>query len=80
MNRIMSRIHSGDLTSVIVAWSPNIMMIHFIKTSFAALRPRGRSSIVVGAAEPFLDIPAGPENPNPVPHVTAAVLDDARTT
>ena len=39
MNSIMSRIHSFDLTSIIVAWSPSIMIMYFIVITPSNGRP-----------------------------------------
>ena len=51
MNPIMSRIHSGVRVSIIVFWSPNIMMMYFISHSLpapsVALSPVGRSDRAV---------------------------------
>ena len=53
MNPIMSRIHSGDRVSIMVAWSPNIMIMYFISSLPPSGAPVGRSHDWVGAGAPF---------------------------
>src|SRR5918992_1763462 len=52
MNPIISRIHSGVRVSIIVFWSPNIMMMYFIGPLLLQA-PGWRSHPSVGAPAPF---------------------------
>src|SRR5207247_7517241 len=60
MNPIISRIHSGDLVSIIVFWSPNIMMMYFIPPPPRSGTLSGRRHPSVGAARRLST--SGPEN------------------
>jgi hypothetical protein len=51
MNPIIDRIHSVDRVSIIVAWSPNIMIRYFILHSLRSRRWRAHE--LVGAVPAF---------------------------